>query len=352
MLELYIISRITMNKILLTGKSLSEIEQIVQSFGESKYRAKQIYNWIYFKSANSVEEMSDIPLNFREKLKDSVTFADISIKDKQISTDGTLKYLFELEDGNFTEAVLMRFDNRANLTACISTQVGCPMGCTFCATGKLGFIRNLTVYEIVQQIHMIQYDTNLKVTNIVFMGQGEPLLNLDNLLPAIDIFNKEYQVGARRMTVSTCGIIPGIKQLADLKFQSTLAISLHSADTETRQKIMPVEKKYNIDSLFKELKKYVNSTGRRVTIEYTLIKDVNDSTEDAKNLAMLITDLKCNVNLIIYNPTELIEYKKPLKESIMKFKYILEASGKKVTIRLERGSDIDAACGQLSCKKK
>lgn len=339
-------------KIILTGKNLSEIEEVVKSFGESKYRAKQIYNWIYFKSANSVDEMSDIPLNFREKLKDEVTFSNIKIKDKQISSDGTIKYLFELEDSSCTEAVLMRFDNRANLTACISTQVGCPMNCNFCATGKLGFTRDLTTSEIVQQIHMIQNDTSLKVTNIVFMGQGEPLLNLDNLLPAIDIFNKEYQVGARRMTVSTCGIIPGIKKLADLKFQSTLAISLHAADTETRQKLMPIEKKYDIKSLFKALKEYVNLAGRRVTIEYTLIKDINDSPENAKKLAILISDLKCNVNLIIYNPTELIEYEKPTKESIMKFKYILEASGKKVTTRLERGSDIDAACGQLSCKKK
>lgn len=341
-----------MNKILLTGKNLSEIEEIVKVFGESKYRAKQIYNWIYFKSANSVDEMSDIPLSFREKLKDKVTFSTLSIKDKQISSDGTIKYLFELEDSTFTEAVLMRFDNRANLTACISTQVGCPMGCTFCATGKLGFIRDLTASEIVQQIHMIQHDTKLKITNIVFMGQGEPLLNLHNLLPAMDIFNKEYQVGARRMTVSTCGVIPGIKRLADLEFQSTLAISLHAADSETRKKLMPVEKKYNIENLFKELKNYTIATGRRVTIEYTLIKDVNDTPEDAKKLAILISGLKCNVNLIIYNPTELIEYEKPTKEAIMKFKYILEASGKKVTIRLERGADIDAACGQLSCKKK
>lgn len=341
-----------MNKILLTGKTLEEIEQLIKELGETPYRAKQIYNWIYFKSANSLDEMKNIPLSLREKLKDKIVLSTMKIKEKQVSTDGTIKYLFELKDSLQTESVLMRFDNRANLTACISTQVGCAIGCIFCATGKLGFKRNLSADEIVQQIHLIQSDSKLKVTNIVFMGQGEPLLNLDNLLKSINIFNKEYQIGARRMTVSTCGIIPGINKLAEIDFQSTLAISMHAADSATRKKIMPIEEKYNINELISTLKSYTSKTGRRVTIEYTLIRDINDSIDDAKKLAVLISDLKCNINLIIYNPTEFAEYKKPSKDAIMKFKYILEASGKKVTVRLERGSDIDAACGQLSCKKK
>ncbi len=341
-----------MIKILLTGKNLEELEAITQELGASKFRAKQIYQWIYLKSVKKIEDMTNLPAEFREKLNEIATLTTVSIKEKQISSDGTIKYLFELEDNNYTESVLMRFDNRSNLTACLSTQVGCQMGCDFCATAKLGFKRNLTDLEIAQQIHLIQADTGLKVTNIVFMGQGEPLLNIDNLLKAMDIFNKEYQVGARRMTLSTCGIIPGINKLAELNMQSTLAISLHAADSETRKKIMPVENKYNIDELIKTLKSYTNKTGRRVTIEYTLIKDLNDSVEDAKKLALLINSLKSNVNLITYNSNEFCKYKKPSKESVMKFKYILEAAGKKVTVRLERGADIDAACGQLSCKKK
>ncbi len=341
-----------MEKLLLTGKNLEEIEKFTEKLGASKFRAKQIYHWIYLKSVNTIDEMTNLPADFREKLKETAYISDIKIKEKQVSQDGTIKYLFELEDGNFTESVLMRFDNRSNLTACLSTQVGCKMGCDFCATAKLGFKRNLTSDEIVQQIHLIQSDTKLKITNIVFMGQGEPLLNTDNLLKAMDIFNKEYQVGARRLTISTCGIIPEIEKLANLNMQSTLAISLHAADSETRKVIMPVENKYKIESLIKTLKEYTNKTGRRVTIEYTLIKDLNDSVEDAKKLALLINTLKSNVNLIIYNANEFCKYQKPSKESVMKFKYILEAAGKKVTVRLERGADIDAACGQLSCKKK
>lgn len=339
-----------MNKLLLTGMKFEEIEKFITKLGASKFRAKQIYQWIYLKSANTFDEMTNLPKDFKESIKDKVKLSSMSIKDKQISQDGTIKYLFELEDSNLTESVLMRFDNRANLTACISTQVGCQMGCDFCATGKLGFKRNLTSNEIIQQIHLIQNDTKLKVTNIVFMGQGEPLLNFDNLIEAIDIFNKDYQVGVRRMTVSTCGIIPQINQLAELNFQSTLAISLHSADPEVRKKIMPVEKKYSTENLIKTLQNYSIKTGRRVTIEYTIIKDLNDSAEDAKKLALLLTKVKCNVNLIIYNSNEFCKYQKPTKDSVMKFKYILEASGKKVTIRLERGADIDAACGQLSSK--
>ena len=336
----------------IVGKNLAELENFMLSNEQSKFRAKQVYNWIYLKSVSSYDEMTDLPLSARELLKEKTQLCSISIKDKQVSKDGTMKFLFELKDGNFAEAVLMRFDNRANLTACISTQVGCPMGCTFCATAKLGFKRNLDVDEIIQQIFLIQADTGLKVTNIVYMGQGEPLLNFDNLLESIRIFREQFQIGARRITVSTCGIIPQINKLADLNFQSTLAISLHAGDQKTRQEIMPVAKKYGYDELISCLKKYTEKTGRRVTVEYVLMKDVNDSIEDAKNLAYAIAKLKSNVNMIVYNQNEKSPYKKPLKENVLKFKYILEASGKKVTVRLERGADIDAACGQLASKAK
>lgn len=336
----------------IVGKNLQELEEFMLANDQSKFRAKQVYNWIYLKSVSTFDEMTDLPLSARELLKEKTKLCSIFIKDKQVSQDGTMKFLFELKDGNFAEAVLMRFDNRANLTACISTQVGCPMGCEFCATAKLGFKRNLDVDEIIQQIFLIQADTGLKVTNIVYMGQGEPLLNFDNLIGSIKIFREQFQIGARRITVSTCGIIPQINKLADLDFQSTLAISLHSGDQETRANIMPVAKKYGFEELLSCLKKYTEKTGRRVTIEYVLIKDINDGLEDAKKLAYAISKLKSNVNLIVYNQNEKSNFKKPSKENVMKFKYILEASGKKVTVRLERGADIDAACGQLASKAK
>lgn len=336
----------------LVGKNLTEIENFMLENEQSKFRAKQVYNWLYLKSVKDINSMTDLPLNTRELLSEKTKLCSISIKEKQISRDGTMKFLFELKDGSYAEAVLMRFDNRANLTACISTQVGCPMGCSFCATAKLGFTRNLDIEEIIQQIFLIQSDTGLKVTNIVYMGQGEPLLNFDNLLGSIKIFREQFQIGARRITVSTCGIIPQINKLAELNFQSTLAISLHAPNQDKRQSIMPVAIKYKFDELISTLKKYTETTGRRVTVEYVLMKDINDSVDDAKQLAYAISKLKSNVNLIVYNQNEKSPYKKPTKESIQKFKYILEASGKKVTIRLERGADIDAACGQLSSKMK
>lgn len=339
-------------KFILTGKNLEEIEAFITGLGMTKFRAKQIYNWIYLKSVKDIDMMTDLPVGARELLKEKAELSSVFIKDKQISSDGTMKFLFQHKDGTFAEAVLMRFDNRANLTACISTQVGCPMGCDFCATAKLGFIRNLTAEEIINQIYLIQADTGLKVTNIVYMGQGEPLLNFDNLISSINMFREQFQIGARRITISTCGIIPAIKKLADLDCQSTLAISLHAPNQKVRETIMPVAKKYDYNSLINTLKDYTQTTGRRITVEYVLINGVNDSVQMAEELAKNIAKLKCNVNLIVYNNHEKSKYKKPDKQAVQKFKYILEASGKKVTIRLERGADIDAACGQLSAKMK
>lgn len=341
-----------MSKLILSGMSLEQLTEFTDSIEESKYRAKQLHNWIYLKSASTFEQMSDISKKTREKMAEIAEITNVKIKHKQVSVDGTIKYLLEYPDGNCVETVLMRFDNRANLTACVSSQVGCACNCKFCATAKLGFIRNLTPVEIIEQVLTIQRDTGLKVTNIVFMGQGEPLLNLDNVLKAIDIFNKDFVIGIRRLTVSTCGIIPQINKLAALDFQPTLAISLHAPNHALRSELMPIENKYNLDELMKALKDYVGETGRRITIEYTLIKGFNDTTECAKELAKLLIGLKANINLIIYNPNDKDTFEKPTKESIQKFKYILEQSGKKVTTRLERGSDIDAACGQLSNKMK
>ncbi len=339
-----------MEKIILSGLRQKDFEKIAEDLKASKFRARQIHNWVYLKSVKSIDEMSDLSKDFREKLSEMADVSDIKIKNKQVSEDGTIKYLLEYPDGNCVETVLMRFDNRANLTACVSSQVGCAVNCSFCATGKRGFIRNLTPQEIIEQVLTIQRDTGLKVTNVVFMGQGEPLLNLNNVLEALNIFNEDFQIGARRITISTSGIIPQINKLADLKMQSTLALSLHAPISEIRKKIMPIEAKYPLPELKKALKNYTEKTGRRITIEYLLIKDLTDTPEMAKKTAEFLKDIKCNINLIPYNPVEKGDFAKPSGNAIMKFKYILEHSGKKVTIRLERGADIDAACGQLAGK--
>ena len=329
---------------ILAGMTLSELEDLMAQMGATKFRAKQIHNWIYAKSVSSIDEMTNLSKDFREQLKQVAAVTESKIKVKQVSSDGTLKYLIEYPDGECVETVLMRFDNRANLTACVSSQVGCAVNCSFCATGKGGFKRNLTYQEIIEQVLSIQRDTGLKVTNIVFMGQGEPLLNLNNVLKALEIFNNDFQIGARRITISTSGIIPGIKRLAEMDLQSTLAISLHAPNHKLRAELMPIENKYPIDELKNALIDYVEKTGRRITIEYILIHGFNDTQEVAKELAILLRGIKCNINLIPYNSVIENDYKKPSK-------YLLEHSGKKVTVRLERGADIDAACGQLRGKQ-
>jgi len=334
----------------LSGMKLKELEDLMLEFNATKFRAKQIHNWIYFKSVSSIDKMTNLSKDFREELKSKFVVTDTKIKTKQVSSDGTIKYLIEYPDGECVETVLMRFDNRANLTACVSSQVGCAVNCSFCATGKRGFIRNLTYKEIVEQVLTIQRDTGLKITNVVFMGQGEPLLNLENVLKALEMFNEDFQIGARRITLSTSGIIPKIDELAKSELQSTLAISLHAPNHKLRAELMPIENKYPIDELKKSLLNYVEKTGRRITVEYILIHGFNDTTECAKELAYLLKDLKCNINLIPYNAVNDTKYKKSSNNDIMKFKYLLEHSGKKVTVRLERGADIDAACGQLSGK--
>ena len=337
-------------KKILSKLSFEELEALCLEMGLSKFRAKQIHNQIFLKFASSFEEMTDLSKKLREELAQKFLITDIEIEQKQISQDGTIKYLLKLPDEELVETVLMRFDNRTNLTACVSSQVGCPMGCKFCATAKRGLIRNLTPYEITQQVSTIQRDIKEKVTNVVFMGQGEPLLNYENLLKAMDIFNTRFQIGQRRMTVSTCGIIPKINSLGETGCQSTLAISLHAPNDELRDKIMPVNQKYPLSELKKTLLNYVEKTGRRVTIEYILIGGMNDSPECAKELVSYLKGLKCNINFIVYNPCEGDDFKRPKKDAVMKFKYIVESAGLKATIRLERGLDIDAACGQLTGK--
>lgn len=340
-------------KIVLTKLNENELYDFLSKYDDKKFRINQIINWIYNKSASDFDCMTDVKKELREKLKEISIITDVKIKTKQVSKDGTIKYLLEYSDGNVAECVLMRFDNRGNLTACVSSQIGCPMGCVFCATGQRGFIRNMLPYEIVEQILTIQRDTKLKVTNVVFMGQGEPLNNFENVYKAIEIINSKLQIGIRRITVSTCGIAPKIKELTNKPLIPTLAISLHAPNTLLRKQIMPVENKYNLSELKEALKYYIEKTGKRITLEYVLIGKLNDTKEIALELISYMKDLKCNVNLIPYNPVLSdcdIKLNKPDKKDIMLFKYLIESSGKKVTIRLERGADIDAACGQLSGK--
>ena len=338
-----------MEKITLTKFSQDELIKFIESLGEKRFRANQIFSWIWAKNASSFDDMTDVKKEFRALLNDKCQIFDCKIKTRQISSDGTVKYLVEFQDGLCAETVLMRFDNRSNLSMCVSSQVGCKMGCIFCATGKNGFKRNLLPHEIASQILLAQIDTGLKITNVVFMGQGEPLDNLENVKKALELINKNLQISIRRMTVSTSGIIPKIDELSKNELIPTLAISLHAPNHEIRSKIMPIEKKYNISDLKKALINYSQKTKDRVTIEYILIKDLNDTKECALQLIEYLKDLKCNINLIPYNSVD-DKFQKPDKKTMLKFKYLLEASGKKVTIRLERGADIDAACGQLAGK--
>ena len=341
-----------MEKITLSKFSLEELRDFIIKNDEKKFRADQIFSWIWAKNAKTFDDMTDVKKEFREFLKENCQILDCKVKMRQISQDGTIKYLVEFEDGLCAETVLMRFDNRSNLSMCVSCQVGCKMGCKFCATGKNGFKRNLKAHEIVSQILLAQMDTDLKITNVVFMGQGEPLDNFENIKKAIELINKNLQISIRRMTLSTCGVVPKIYELAQNELIPTLAISLHAPNHKIREQVMPIEKKYNIEQLQKALIDFNAKTKDRVTIEYILIGGLNDTKECALELAQFLKNIKCNINLIPYNPVnDENNFKKPSKKDMMNFKYLLEATGKKVTIRLERGSDIDAACGQLAGKQ-
>jgi 23S rRNA (adenine2503-C2)-methyltransferase len=338
-------------KLALSGMTLAEIEQFVAGLGLPKYRARQIHSWIYVKYASDFDQMSDLSKEIRELLKQKATIGTLKIAHLQVSNDGTRKYLFELPDGQFVESVLMSFADRPSLSACVSSQVGCAVGCTFCATGYLGFKRNLSSKEIVDQVMSIQRESGKRVANVVYMGQGEPLLNLDEVIPSLHTLIHSVGIGARHITVSTSGVVPGIKRLSQEHLPVTLALSLHAPDKATREEIVPITKKWSIADLRTSLAEYYATTGRRITIEYVLLKDVTDTAEQARQLSDLVKDLHCNINLIPYNPTAAPDgtmlYERPSLQAQKKFKRLAEASGKTVTIRLERGTDIDAACGQL-----
>jgi 23S rRNA (adenine2503-C2)-methyltransferase len=332
--------------------TLPELEEFITSHNEPKFRAKQLHYWLYKKPAVDFESMTNLSQNFRKKLNEIAVISTSKIRQKLVSADGTIKYLLEYPDRAVVETVLMSYEKRPNLTACISTQAGCAVGCVFCATGKRGFKRNLTSSEIVDQVMTIQRDSGKIVTNLVYMGQGEPLLNYDETVKSIKIMNSEFEIGMRRITVSTCGIVPGIYKLPEINRQLILALSLHAPEHELRKKLIPVENKYPIDEVIKALKYFVQKTGRRVTIEYILINNINDSPELAKQLNSILKDLKYNINLIPFNPIQECNFERPSRERINIFKEILESVNRKVTVRLERGNDISAACGQLSGEYK
>ena len=325
---------------------LSDMQEYFVSIGEKKYKAKQIYEWLYKKRVYNFSDMSNISRALQEKMESTFDTSMLKLRKRQTSKL-TNKYLFELSDGNLIEAVLMRHDY--GLSVCVSSQVGCNMGCTFCESGRLKKVRDLKSGEIVRQILMIENDVNMRISSVVVMGIGEPFDNYANIMNFIRIINDPagIAIGARHITVSTSGIVPRIYDYANEAIQTNLALSLHAPNNVLRNKIMRVNKAYPLDDVLKALKYYIEKTNRRVTIEYLLLDGVNDTIDCAKELAHLIKGLNAYVNLIPYNETSHIEYKKSKNETVMQFYDTLKKLGINVTVRREFGGSIDAACGQL-----
>ncbi len=330
--------------------NLEELKEELQSINEKPFRAEQIFKWLYQEKVKSFDEMTNLSLELREKLKQNYTICNYNILKKQESKDGTIKYLFDVLDGNAIETVLMSYHHGYSI--CVSSQIGCKMGCKFCASTGINFIRSLTSGEIVEQIIAAEQDQNIRISNVVFMGIGEPLDNYDNVVNAIHVINnpKGLNIGARHISVSTSGLVPKIYQLAEENIQCTLSISLHATNNEKRSAMMPVNNAYPIEELIKACKDYIAKTNRRISFEYALAKDNNDNLDDAKQLVKLLKGMLCHVNLIPINKIENGQYSKSTNENIMKFRDYLNDHGIVATIRRELGSDIDAACGQLRRK--
>ena len=333
------------------GLTLEEIEELFLSFGSKKFHALQLFSWLYEKRVESFNEMTDIKKEIISKLKEIYSIDRLKIVDVQEDSD-VCKYLFELYDGEHIEAVLMRHDYGNSI--CVSSQVGCNMGCKFCESGRRKKVRNLETYEMVLQILMIEKLLGERISHVVVMGIGEPFDNYDNLIKFFKIINhpKGLAIGARHITVSTCGIIPKILEFSNFPLQINLAISLHAPNNDIRDKIMPINKAYPINELIPALKKYLSKTNRRITFEYIMLDGINDSEECALELANLVKDINCYINLIPYNETNNIEFKRTKTVQIMRFYDILKKNKVNVTIRKEFGGNIDAACGQLRSKKE
>ena len=337
----------------LYGYKLEDLEELMISLGQKKYRATQIFKWIYERGVTNFDEMSDISLSFREVLKNEFTLSIPTIYKKQVSCDGTIKLLLSLGDDSKIETVLMRYNY--GLVACVTSQVGCNMGCAFCASGLFKKQRNLEVHELVGQILVLNNllkEENRKITHVVVMGTGEPFDNYDNVMKFIRILNNPhgFAIGARHLTVSTCGLVEKIREYANEGIQINLAISLHAPSDKIRNKIMPISLKYPLDQLMDAVKYYEATAKRRVTFEYILLEDINDSIENAKELAKLIKGTTSYVNLIPYNPVGELKYKRTSGNRVHRFMDALIKEGVNVTVRKEFGTDIDAACGQLRAK--
>ena len=330
--------------------NLEELKNELIALGEKPFRAEQIFKWLYVEKVHSFDEMTNLSIELRKKLNENYDICNFSIVKKLESIDGTKKYLFGLNDGNAIESVLMQY--HFGKTVCVSSQIGCKMGCKFCASTGIPFIRSLTSGEIVEQIIAIEQDIGEHISNIVFMGIGEPFDNYDNVMNSIKILNnqKGLNIGARHISISTSGIVPKIYQFADENIQCTLSISLHSANNETRSSMMPVNNAYNIQELIKACKYYISKTNKRISFEYALAKDNNDNQRSADELVALLHGMLCHVNLIPINKIENGKYIKSSNDNIIKFRDYLNSKGITATIRRELGSDIDAACGQLRRK--
>ena len=330
--------------------NLEELKKEIINLGEKPFRAEQIFKWLYQEKVTSFEEMTNLSLELRKKLEENYTICNYKIIKKLQSKDGTIKYLFDILDGNAIESVLMKYHHGYSI--CVSSQIGCKMGCKFCASTGIPFVRNLTSGEIVEQILSIERDEDIRISNIVFMGIGEPLDNYQNVVNAIHIINnpKGLNIGARHISISTSGLVPKIYKLAEEKIQCTLSISLHATTNEKRSSMMPINNTYKIEELMQACKDYIKETNRRISFEYALAKDNNDNLEDAKQLVKLLKGMLCHVNLIPINKIENGSYTKSSNENIIKFRDYLNEHGIVATIRRELGSDIDAACGQLRRK--
>ena len=329
---------------------LEDLKQELIELGEKAFRAEQIFKWLYVDKVKSFDEMTNLSLELREKLKENYNICNFKILKKLESSDGTKKYLFDILDGNAIESVLMQYHYGKSI--CVSSQVGCKMGCKFCASTGIPFIRNLSSGEIVEQILAVEQDIGEKISNVVFMGIGEPLDNYNNVIKAIRILNnqKGLNIGARHISVSTSGIVPRIYDLAKENIQCTLSVSLHASNDETRSSMMPINNRYNIEELMKACKDYIKITNKRISFEYALARDNNDNLDDAKMLVKLLKGMLCHVNLIPINKIENGKFTKSSNENIIKFRDYLNDHRIVATIRRELGSDIDAACGQLRRK--
>ena len=327
--------------------NLEELKREFVEMGEKPFRAEQVFKWIFESNVTSFEEMTNISLELREKLKQNYTLCTYKILKKQVASDGTKKYLFDVLDGNAIETVLMQYHHGYSI--CVSCQIGCKMGCKFCASTGIPFSRNLEAGEIVEQLLAIERDTGVRISNIVFMGIGEPLDNYENVMDSIKVLNhpKGLAIGARHISISTSGIVPKIYELADKQMQCTLSISLHSSNNKTRSEMMPVNNAYPIEELIKACKYYIAKTNKRISFEYALAKDNNDNLEDADKLVKLLKGMIAHVNLIPINKIEDGKYTKSSNENIIRFRDYLNDHGIVATIRRELGSDISAACGQL-----